>query len=68
MCEKITAGCNQQAINNDKKNPLGQFHFKTRLKFSNYLYVMREDTTLDIFGPLFIDKIDQKYHKGKKYE
>ena len=29
---------------------------------------MREDTTLDIFGPLFIDKIDQKYHKGKKYE
>ena len=28
---------------------------------------MREETTLDIFGPLFIDKIDQKYHKEKKY-
>ena len=27
---------------------------------------MREETTLDIFGPLFIDKIDQKYHKEKK--
>ena len=51
-----------------KKNLLVQFLFKTRLKFSIYLYVMREDTTLDIFGPLFIDKIDQKYHKGKKYE